>query len=341
MGNADGSSDAFAKGFERLGEQLYPGHHFRLLEPTSPIYTSEGFPRDRWPSKPPVRALTNGTRELLVLFGSGDPARIWQGRTFLPIKQDAYGQMMLDLFLYSIDTQGLRKRNETYIVTRRDDVKPSKPVRVARLQYAGNWDPEPGGWRRLANTLHNDRVAELDVQPVDPSAADSGGLTSASFALASLTVASADFKLSGPAREAIRQFVAAGGTVLVDVAGGRSAYRYAAEEELAKLFPDAPRQLPVLPPESPVFSSVKGVDSLGRPATVTYRHFDRPAGALHRPQLRGLPGSGGRIAVFYSPEDVSVGLVGEPVGGVSGYVPSDATKIVAATIQYAASHKRS
>ena len=45
---------------------------------------------------------------------------------------------------------------------------------------------------------------------------------------------------------------------------------------------------------------------------------------------------GGRPAVFYSREDVSVGLVGQPIDGVAGYVPEDATKVVADVVAYAA-----
>ena len=43
-----------------------------------------------------------------------------------------------------------------------------------------------------------------------------------------------------------------------------------------------------------------------------------------------------RPAVYYSPEDVSVGLVGQPIDGVAGYAPADAAKVVGAIVAHAA-----
>ena len=334
LGHADCSSAAFADGFRHLGEQMFPGRHFRPLEPTSPIYTDQQFPRGHWATKPPVEALTNGARELMVLLPAGDPARQWQGQSFLPVARDVYGQLMTDLFLYAVDKQGLRRRGETYVVDRRTDVADATPVTVARLRYAGNWDPEPGGWRRLARLLHNARVAELDVQRVDPAVA--GQLAGGRFAIASLTVADPDFRLTDAARSAVQAYVAAGGTLLVDVAGGRGAYRSAADAELARLFPDAARGLPVLPPDAPLYQAAQGDGTLSiGTSPLSYRKFERATGTLNRSRLRGLEVNG-RLAVFYSPEDVSVGLVGQAVGGVAGYVPADAARVLAAVIGSAA-----
>jgi hypothetical protein len=203
-------------------------------------------------------------------------------------------------------------------------------VGVARIKYAGNWDPEPGGWRRLANVLHNDRVAELNVQAVDPGAG--GKLDPKATPLASLTFADADGHLSDAARSALRDYVKGGGTLLVDVAGGRGLYGAAATSELAKIFPDAPHDLPVLPPDAKVYA---GVGPKLAVTSVDYRRFNRVSGSMHRPQLRGYT-LDGRVAVLYSPEDLSVGLVGEAIDGVAGYAPADATKVVSAVVAYAA-----
>ena len=330
LGQADCASSDFSAGFRALGEQMFPGRKFRSLELNSPIYNDETFPRGRWGSKPVVDALSNGDRELMLLLPQGDPARDWQSQSFQSVKKDTFGQLMIDLLLYAVDKEGLRGRGETYIVARNDAVPAAKvAAQVARLKYAGNWDPEPGGWRRLANVMHNARAAELSVEPVD---IDAGASIGRSYALASLTVAAPDAKLTDAARAAIRDYVRAGGTLLVDAAGGRSLYRAAAEAELAKIFPGAPRELLALPPSSPVYAAAGPALAV---RTVDYRHFERPSGGVHVPLLRGYT-VGGRIAVFYSPEDVSVGLVGQPIDGVAGYAPADATKVVANVVAAAA-----
>ena len=48
---------------------------------------------------------------------------------------------------------------------------------------------------------------------------------------------------------------------------------------------------------------------------------------LKTPQLRGIDVAG-RTAVYFSREDLSTGMVGEPVGGILGYSPKSATAIV-------------
>ncbi len=50
--------------------------------------------------------------------------------------------------------------------------------------------------------------------------------------------------------------------------------------------------------------------------------------------MRGIT-IGGRVAVFYSPEDLSAGIVGEQVDGISGYDPASATQIMTNLILYA------
>jgi hypothetical protein len=329
LGHADCSSVEFANGFRALGERLFPGRHFRPLEATSPIFTNESFAAASWSPKVAVEALSNGDRELMVLLPAGDPARVWQTQSFQNVRRETSGQLMIDLFLYAVDKQGLRRRGETYLAARDPKAKPKAKGTIARIKYAGEWDPEPGGWARLANVMHNAGTAELTVEPVDPAA---GGKVAGT--LASLTVSSTGVTLPEATRAALRDYVHGGGTLLVDVAGGRSPGRAAAEAELARLFPDAPRALPVLPPDAPVYAAA-GPAMVA--STVDYRRFERPAGNLHVPQLRGFT-VGDRVAVFYSPQDLSVGLVGMPIDGVAGYAPADATKVVADVIAYAAAH---
>jgi len=48
---------------------------------------------------------------------------------------------------------------------------------------------------------------------------------------------------------------------------------------------------------------------------------------------------GNRPAVFYSPDDLSAGLVGEPVDGVFGYSPEVAIDIMRNIILYSSEGK--
>jgi hypothetical protein len=62
---------------------------------------------------------------------------------------------------------------------------------------------------------------------------------------------------------------------------------------------------------------------------VEYRRYARRTlGNLHSPRIKGIPVPG-RMAIYFSAEDISTGLVGESVDGIVGYVPQAATELVA------------
>jgi hypothetical protein len=62
---------------------------------------------------------------------------------------------------------------------------------------------------------------------------------------------------------------------------------------------------------------------------ITYRSFARQklAGETKAPRLRGIT-LNGRLGVIFSAEDLSVGLVGQPIDGVVGYSPATATGLM-------------
>jgi hypothetical protein len=69
-----------------------------------------------------------------------------------------------------------------------------------------------------------------------------------------------------------------------------------------------------------------------------YRRFARKkVGDLSGCRVNGIKsGPGDRIGVFYSRDDLSAGLVGEPVDGINGYDVATATAIMRNIVLYAA-----
>ena len=61
---------------------------------------------------------------------------------------------------------------------------------------------------------------------------------------------------------------------------------------------------------------------------VDYRRFARKiVGNLHTPRIRAID-INGRPAVFFSAEDLSVGMVGMQIDGIYGYDPASATALM-------------
>jgi hypothetical protein len=323
--NADCAAASFTASVKKLARKLFPvPGEFTRVPPTHPIFINEQYQRKHWKIVPELLGLNNGVRELMVLIPENDPALGWEAGNEL-VHPEQF-QLTDNIFLYAVDEKNLRAKGDTYIVRPDPNIHPTKQMTLARLQYAGPWDPEPGGWRRMKAILHNTQNTELDIQTVK---LGEGKL--AKFKVAHLTGV-AKFKFSDPERDELQKFVSAGGTLIVDAAGGREEFARSIEVELQTMFPDSAKGLnAALPMDSPVYT--ENGDPLKQ---FDYRRFAKltlPAG-LHSPRIRGLT-LNSRLAVFYSPDDLSAGVVGQDVDGINGYTPATATAIMTHLLLYA------
>ena len=326
LGNADCGKDAFERGFRKLGTDLFPGRDFRVLEDAHAIYTQGQFPMDDVRRKTRLVGLGNGAREFMLLVPGDDLARDWQLDNQ---RDDAAFKLGANIYLYATDKQPQPEKGRSKLVFA-DETPAKRTARVARVKYDGGWDPEPGGWTRLAAVLHNRDGVDLEVVPTDLKTGDLSG-----FQVAHLT-GTAAVDLPEASAQKLRKFVDGGGLLVVDAAGGDSAFLQSVEAMLRRLFPQGAAALSdVLPPSSPVYaagpSPVKTVDyRLAAKATL---------GDASEPRLRAIPGKSGRPGVILSNEDLSVGLNGSPVAGVVGYVPEDATRLMESILLYATKDK--
>jgi hypothetical protein len=313
LANADCGGKPFATALQKIAGEMFPSYEFRELPEQHPIYVEEQFNRSKWKSKPSVQGLSNGARELIILIPQSDAGKAWQlgGAT---AGRDEVWQLGANIFLYAVDKTHVLKRGETHLVARDEKITPQRVIKLARLQYQGNWDPEPGGWRRLAAVMNNRNIAKLETTPVQIAAGALDGYT-----IAHLT-GTDTFKLEDAAQAELAKFIAAGGTLIIDAAGGASAFAESAEGLLAALAPDAkPERLP----ES--HALLKGTQKLA----VTYRAFSRKTlGQLDTSPRVAAIEKNGKTAVIYSREDISVGLVGQAVDGIIGYEPQSATELM-------------
>jgi hypothetical protein len=127
----------------------------------------------------------------------------------------------------------------------------------------------------------------------------------------------------------VRKFVAAGGTLVIDAAGGSSDFVESAEGLLREIFPDKPAKL------LPADHSLYQLD--GKPIPISYRKYARKllVGNIKTGRLMGIEVNN-RLAVIFSREDLSAGLVGQSVDGVMGYSPQTATDLMGSIVLSAA-----
>lgn len=378
FGHADCASKEFTDSFIALGKQLFPAYEFRELPADHPIYTRQQFLRKNWKNPPSVIGLSNGTRELMITLPGSDVARNWQQGNYNG-KEETF-QVMNGIVLYAVDRQNLRLKGGSYVV-RADAAKadanaaaPTRTLKLARLEFPGNWNPEPAGWRRMSAILQKQKQGDLAIETVK---LGDGKLDAATYPLAHLT-GTARYTFTKEQIAELRRFVIKGGVLLCDAAGGDADFAFSAEAALGDIITGA--KLAPIPPEDPIFALPKGTQSVaapmiaaapisvGSPASaptsqpagkpgllpdlppatqptttattqaatvmlpgnvpVEYRAFARARmGRSDALRLKGISFRG-KWAVIYSAEDLSTGLVGQPVDGIHGYAPATATEIV-------------
>jgi len=316
VGTADASKDIFSRSFRDLGKKMFPDYEFKQLDEKTPgpLMTAEQFPASQWKRKFRIEALGNNARWFMILLPDADVGKTFQRQD--QNRPEAY-QFFANLFLYSIDKTDARFKGDTHIVRVDPKVKTTKTITVGRLKYNGRWDPEPGGWKRLAAVMNNTDKVKLEVKPLELGKDKLDGVK-----IVHLTGVD-KFTLTASQRTALQDFVKGGGLLVIDAAGGSDDFNASVQAELSKMFPDQVAQLAApIKKDDPLYT-------LGTPLTAKYRSYTlikRPSGALGF-RLNGLTFNN-KLGVIYSSDDLSCGLVGQSVDGIIGYTPDVATGLM-------------
>lgn len=356
--HADAGSPEFNAFAGELALKMFPTSTLKPLPTEHAVYTLNyviDAPRPR------LQAVTNGVR-LLMVHSPTDLSAAWQTRSTLTRAGEF--QLGANIYLYATGKERFRNRLDTPLIPALP-AAPSPPapappapaapapppapevIALARLRYAGNWDPEPGAWPRLSRLLEWQTGVRLDLVPVaiedlapppapaapvapyaspfvaasapapavGRSSAHTTGRPEPNIKVAHLTGTEA-LDLSDAQLAALQRFVAAGGTLLVESAGGSTSFSEAAESAwLPKLV--GRRRLESLPATDPLLRPTL-------PGTVALppkmlRLYAMEQLQIETPRLRAA--TLGRGRVIFSPLDLTSGLLGTNTWGVLGFLP--------------------
>jgi len=311
------NGQAFAKGIREVYARAFPGYELKALKPDHPLYRSH---RPLPARRVEFHMLSNGVRPW-VIHTDADLPRVWQTQPFGG--RDEYAlDAAINVALYVTNNQALRNRGVA-LWPKAPTFTPGQSVSVGRLRHAGNWNPEPLACERFARLLGAAR--KVEVECVGPLAA--GKLAEARPDLLLLT-GTGPLELPAADRQAVAEYVRAGGTLLVDAAGGDRAFATTAEGVLRETFGRDAWGL--LDADSPVYR-LDGMEI----RQVRYRGSRRE----REPFLKGVK-LDGRVAVVFSPQDLTAGLMGYPCAGCVGYVPDSAFALVRNVALYAAQQRQ-
>jgi hypothetical protein len=320
--NSDCARRTFSASVPALLKEMFPDYELAPLPESHPIYRNQQFRGEKWKKRPSVQGLSNGVRELALLFDD-DMGKSFQTNEFTQFTH--HFELMTNIYQYAIDKKNSQVKGRSYVIERDPAVQPTSTIKLARLRHESKWDPEPGGWRQLAAVLHNQQKVDLQVNVVDLATGDLTG-----FHAAHLT-SSSPLKLSEEALQKLKRFVDAGGLLIIDVAGGNTETATLIESQLGKIHDGASEAGgAIIAPTDPIYTSAK----LSVPE-FRYRTFAQSTvGVSSSPRVRGAK-VGSRYGLIYSADDLSAGLVGNEVDGVRGYTPASAAQIMIRLLRYA------
>jgi hypothetical protein len=304
--HADGGTKEFNQWAEMLTYKLFD-QDLKDLPPEHFVFNALFKPDQKFP----LRGVGNATRTFMI-HSPTDISKRWVAKG-ASVDRSVF-DLGANIFVYSTGMQVPRNRLDTLYVEDLPD-KPKITVPIARLKYAGDWDPEPFAWERERRMFRRETSIGLvpfavEIEKLSPSVAPFAHLTGT----AAVTLSAAQIK-------ALRDYVDAGGVLLIDPCGGSQPF---ASSIRAALFPAADAQPAPLKPDHPLL--------VGRGAGMTplLKQQVRPfvfkaIGSKIPPmQIRDV----GKGAIVVSDLDLTSGLLGTNTLGIVGYDPAYAHAFV-------------
>ncbi len=310
---AAGSTD-FSQEMRAVYRRAFPRQEMAPVPPGDPVYLIP----NRLGGTPRLHRITNGARPL-VFHTDEDISKIWQ-MNLMPAARSSFMFAANLAAAAAGGSDGLRPYPSGHW-PRRPDEERLKTVAVVRVKHGGNYNPEPLAWLSLSRRLAADEGIRLVQRFL---AAEK--LPGAGAKIAAMT-GTGELVLTAAEKEAIKTFIANGGMLLVDSAGGGEAFYASARKALAGMF--GTNAVKPLGADAPIlaraYNPVKGV-SYTPPARKRLNIQD-DAGSSGKIRLEAID-TGGPGGVLLSREDLTCGLLGFPSGTVDGYASRSAVDIV-------------
>ena len=212
---SDGGRADFTESIKKIASQL-------VEENGKPKYEMRDLPKDHmlfslkqelWTpvnNPPRILAMSNGVREIWV-HSMADLGASWQGRKIATTDHFVFPA---NLYRYASGKASLRSKLSPLTVPAPKEA-PKQKLTLARIDYAGNWDPEPGAWPRMARVMALNANTGLELKTIK-----FADLDAKKTPLAHITGTTA-FPAGEADAAAVKKFLEDGGTLLADAAGGR------------------------------------------------------------------------------------------------------------------------
>ncbi|MCL2645943.1 MAG: DUF4159 domain-containing protein [Phycisphaerales bacterium] len=317
---ADGGKQAFTTAMKKYATELVNNkYEMRQLPKDHELFDKDFFYKGSGTeikNIPPLLGMSNGARELWI-HSPTDIGADWQMRKFASPYSFELGRA---LYYYASGKASLRSKLQPLAV---EVVKggETRSLSLARVDYAGNADPEPGAWARMAKVAKASLQIDLKVEKVK-----FADLDVKKYPLAHLT-GTGTMTFTDEDAAALKTYLNAGGILFADAAGGNVEFAESCKALIKKVYPDG--ELSLLPPDHPIYmgpangagggTKINEIDARKYVAFKTQRRITTPS-------LQGVI-VGNRTPIVFSPWDVCSGFLGTSTWGILGYSPKSAEAI--------------
>lgn len=234
---------------------------------------------------------------------------------------------MANIFMYVTDKGVALRHRGTSLWPEPSKEADKQTIKVARLKHNVAFNPEPMAYDRLVLLMHNEAATKVEML-------DFADATSLAASGAKVALMTGQGKLNMPADQtaALKAWIEAGGTLVVDAAGGDKDFARAAEEMIETLF--GRRSLRLMASSSPIYTlEGRAIDR------IKYRRQTAAKLQTKEANLRTVV-LNDRPAVIFSPEDMTAALVGYPSVEADGYDPDTAWPLMRNILLYCGSEKK-
>lgn len=301
--------NGFKAGIREIYRQLFPQYELTAMGPDHPLYKKAYKPMG---DNPKFFHINNGIRTLAIHTDNDLPLS-WQQSKFSTSRGDF--DAVANLYQYVTDKGAIANRGvRTWPAE--PTVEPKRTVTLARLKYAGAYNPEPLAMQRFSRLMLKETGTKVQVLED----VEIASLAEKKPLVATLTGAAA-FTLSEDEKDALKKYVEAGGTLVIDAAGGADKFAESAERALNDMFGrNVTRRLAG---SAELYQLTLGDTDL-KIDQVRYRRFTRlRMTGGKEPNLRAVL-MGTRPVVLFSREDLTcAGLVGYQSWECDGYDPGN------------------
>lgn len=319
-------------------KKLVPGEALRLVPSDHPLFhmmadaTTVAYSPNVAGDTPMLEAVYIGSRIacLISRYGLGcgwddHPVPLLEQAAFYDV--DSANRIGINLVAYGIGYAAaarLEAKPETFGLI--DEAAPTDELVFAQIRHSGAWNVHPGAATALLRRLRQENTLRVSLkrQAVSPGKDD---LSPYAF----LYLEGLDtFAWDDAALAALRQFIAGGGTLVINNGLGLATFDAAARAEVAQLLPSSP--LVTLAPDHPLFSAFKKVATSEYSSAVRKLFPD-----LSTPALEGIAVDGD-LRVIYSRFDLAAAWLGCDYPLAQCYIGESGVELGLNVLFYAMTH---